>query len=89
MINFIIKIDKYRKYESRAFIWYQNFVAGVVICVKILSENLLETTLKNMNFGPACMQSLVGCSLGPACTLPLDLQTYIFLQAYSLYNKNL
>ena len=40
MINFIIKIGTDRKYSSWAFIWYQNCVAGVVICVKILSGNL-------------------------------------------------
>ena len=43
MINFIIKIDTDRKYESRALIWYPNCAAGtagVVICVKILSGNL-------------------------------------------------
>ena len=38
--NFIIKIDTERKYLSLVFIWYQNYVAGVVICVNILPRNL-------------------------------------------------
>ena len=38
-----------------------------------------------MIFGPACMQSLVASSLGRPIMHPsLDLQIYIFLQAYSL-----
>ena len=40
MFNFIIKIDTDSKNISIAFILYQNCVAGVVICVEILSGNL-------------------------------------------------
>ena len=40
MINFITKIDTDGKYLFWAFNWYQICVAGVVICVNILSGNL-------------------------------------------------
>ena len=40
VMNFIAKIDTNRKYEFRAFIWYQNCVAGFVISAKILWRNL-------------------------------------------------
>ena len=86
MINFIIQIDKDRKYYSIAFIWYQNCVAGVVICVKILSGNLFRNNPKKTLFldQRACRVWWAVVQAGQSCTLPLDLQTYIFLQAYSL-----
>ena len=37
MTNFITEIDTDGKYYFWAGIWFQNRVAGVVICVKILS----------------------------------------------------
>ena len=40
MNNFITKIDTDRNYYFWAFIWYQNLVAGIIICVKMLSGNL-------------------------------------------------
>ena len=40
MNHFITKIDTDAMYQFWAFIWYQNCVAGIVICVKILSGNL-------------------------------------------------
>ena len=40
MTNFITKIDLDRKFQSWAFIWYQNCVAVIAICVKILLGNL-------------------------------------------------
>ena len=38
MINFIIKIDTDRKYQSWAFIWYQYCVAGAVLVLKFCQE---------------------------------------------------
>ena len=47
MIYFITKTDTYIKYQFSAFIWYQDCVHGVVICVEICQETFKEQPYKN------------------------------------------